>query len=216
MKSFELLLTVLFIIIIYMVVGQRMESDIVIGMTSLLFVILWIGWDNMGAWDYNKAVDKTLETCGIKPVKSPKRKELEKKIIIQKQVNEAIAVDATDIDEIEADKKETELITKKVLQARVNSIAAKPAVSVLKPSSSRPMALEYSENNYKKNLFDEIGSLGDNRIAHLMKHVSNKNRVAIDNMSRQNKYTNINYFAEELKDHANSIWWDDETLEKEF
>ena len=170
----------------------------------------------MGAWDYNKAVDKTLETCGIKPIKSPKRKELEKKIIIQKQVNEAITVDATDIAEIEADKKETELITKKVLQARVNSIAAKPAVSVLKPSSSRPMALEYSENNYKNNLFDEIGSLGDNRIAHLMKHVSNKNRVAIDNMSRQNKYTNINYFAEELKDHANSIWWDDETLEKEF
>lgn len=216
MKSFELLLTVLFIIIIYMVVGQKMESGIVVGMTSLWFVILWIGWDNMGAWDYNKAVDKTLETCGIKPIKSPKRKELEKKIIIQKQVNEAIAVDATDIAEIEAGKKETELITKKVLQARVNSIADKPAVSVLKPSSSRPMALEYSENNYKKNLFDEIGSLGDNRIAHLMKHVSNKNRVAIDNMSRQNKYTNINYFAEELKDHANSIWWDDETLEKEF
>ena len=49
-----------------------------------------------------------------------------------------------------------------------------------------------------------------------MKHVSNKNRVAIDNMTRQNKYTNINYFAEELNDHANSIWWDDETLEKEF
>lgn len=216
MKSFELLLTVLFIIIIYMVVGQKMESGIVVGMTSLWFVILWIGWDNMGAWDYNKAVNKTLETCGIKPIKSPKRKELEKKIIIQKQVNEAITVDATDIDEIEADKKETELITKKVLQAKVNSIADKPAVSVLKPSSSRPMALEYSENNYKKNLFDEIGSLGDNRIAHLMKHVSNKNRVAIDNMSRQNKYTNINYFAEELKDHANSIWWDDETLEKEF
>ena len=216
MKSFELLLTVLFIIIIYMVVGQKMESSIVVGMTSLWFVILWIGWDNMGAWDYNKAVDKTLETCGIKPIKSPKRKELEKKIIIQKQVNEANAVDATDIAEIEADKKETELITKKVLHAKVNSIAAKPAVSVLKPSSSRPMALEYSENNYKKNLFDEIGSLGDNRIAHLMKHVSNKNRVAIDNMSRQNKYTNINYFAEELKDHANSIWWDDETLEKEF
>ena len=216
MKSFELLLTVLFIIIIYMVVGQKMESGIVVGMTSLWFVILWIGWDNMDAWDYNKAVDKTLETCGIKPIKSPKRKELEKKIITQKQVNEDIAVDATDIADIEADKKETELITKKVLQAKVNSIADKPAVSVLKPSSSRPMALEYSENNYKKNLFDEIGSLGDNRIAHLMKHVSNKNRVAIDNMSRQNKYTNINYFTEELKDHANSIWWDDETLEKEF
>jgi hypothetical protein len=199
-----------------MVVGQKMESGIVVGMTSLWFVILWIGWDNMGAWDYNKAVDKTLETCGIKPIKSPKRKELEKKIITQKQVNEDIAIDATDIAEIEADKKETELITKKVLQAKVNSIADKPAVSVLKPSSSRPMALEYSENNYKKNLFDEIGSLGDNRIAHLMKHVSNKNRVAIDNMSRQNKYTTINDLAEELKDHANSIWWDDETLEKEF
>ena len=86
----------------------------------------------------------------------------------------------------------------------------------LKPISERPMPLEYSENNYKYNLFDEIGSLGDNKIAHLMKHVSNKNRVAIDNMARQNKYTNINYFAEELNDHANSVWWDDETLEKEF
>ena len=75
---------------------------------------------------------------------------------------------------------------------------------------------EYSENNYKKNIYDGIGSLGDNKIAHLMKYSSNKNRVAIDNMSRQNKYTNINYFTQELNDRANCVWWDDDSLEQEF
>jgi hypothetical protein len=85
-----------------------------------------------------------------------------------------------------------------------------------KKEMTQPARLEYSENNYKNNIFDEIGSMGDNNIAHLMKHMSNKNRVAIDNMSRQNKYTNINYLAAELDEHANSIWWDDETLEDEF
>jgi hypothetical protein len=86
----------------------------------------------------------------------------------------------------------------------------------LKLPSQRPMPLEYSENNYKINMFDEIGSLGDNKIAHHMKHISNKNRVAIDNYARQNKYTNLNYFADELNEHANSVWWDDDSLEKEF
>ena len=62
-----------------------------------------------------------------------------------------------------------------------------------------------------------MGSLGDNRLAHLQKKRSNKNREAIDNMARQDKYTNINYLAEELNEHANSVWWDDDVeLEKEF
>jgi hypothetical protein len=220
MKSFELLLTVLFIIIIYMAVGQKIESSLVIGITSICVVILCIGCD------YNKAIDNTIETCGIKRIKSPKRKEIEKKIIIQKQVEtfddtdiakiDDVKVDGTDISKIKEDTKETELITKKVLKAGDELVIANPSDGVIKQLSKRPMKLEYSENNYKKNLFDEIGSLGDNKIAHLMKHVSNKNRVAIDNMSRQNKYTNIKYFEQELKDHANSVWWDDETLEKEF
>ena len=212
MKSFELLLTVLFIIIIYLTVGQNMESNIVVGVTSLFFVILWIGWDNMGAWDYNEPVNDIFKTLGLKPNKSPKRQKIGQKIKNKKQYdsfNNDPAVTTPD------DSKESGITTKKVLHDQIND-KDKPKNIVMKPLSSRPKSLEYSENNYKKNIFDEIGCLGDNRIAHLMKHISNKNRVAIDNMSRQNKFTNINYFAQELKDHANSRWWDDEKLEKEF
>ena len=76
--------------------------------------------------------------------------------------------------------------------------------------------MEYSENNYKYNMLDNLGSLGDNIIARHMKHVSNKNREAIDNFARQNKNTNINYLKGELDEHANVAWWDDDDLEQEF
>ena len=49
-----------------------------------------------------------------------------------------------------------------------------------------------------------------------MKQMSGMNKVAIDSYRKQNKNTNMNYFIEELKNHANSVWWDDETLENEF
>jgi hypothetical protein len=70
----------------------------------------------------------------------------------------------------------------------------------------------YSEENYKYNLFDELGSLGDNKLAHKMKQISNKNREAIDNFSRTfRKDSNINYFSQELKDaSASNGWWDDD------
>ena len=67
------------------------------------------------------------------------------------------------------------------------------------------------------NLFPELGSLGDNKLAYLQKHRGDKNKQAMDRASRMNKYTNINYFSGELKEHANSIWWDDDfELEKKF
>jgi len=89
-----------------------------------------------------------------------------------------------------------------------------PDLTKQQPPQIAPM--EYSENNYKYNIFDGLGSLGDNIIAHHMKHVSNKNRVAIDNFARQNKNTNINYLKGELDEHANSIWWDNDELEQEM
>lgn len=81
----------------------------------------------------------------------------------------------------------------------------------------RPMPLVYSEENYKYNLFDEIGCLGDNQLAHKMKQTSNLNREAMDNFARTHtKYANINYFQQELIDAAASVWWDNPMLEKEF
>ena len=77
--------------------------------------------------------------------------------------------------------------------------------------------MTYSEENYKYNLFDEIGCDGDNMIAHKMKQISNKNREAMDNFSRTfTKYSNLNYFDRELKDAAASRWWDNQDLESEF
>jgi hypothetical protein len=75
----------------------------------------------------------------------------------------------------------------------------------------------YSEDNYKYNIFDDMGSEGDNMLAHKQKHRGNMNRVAIDNFSRsQNKYSNINYFDQELKDAESSRWWDNDDLDDEF
>jgi hypothetical protein len=206
MKSFELLLTVLFIIIIYLVVWQKLKSNLIIGTSSLLFVVLWITWDNMNVFNYNNN-------------KYSKRKEIENKIILNNKIVESFEDKKR---KAQADEDETNCITKMIMKAKdsLKEIIIPPSnikSNVDKPpDKSKPKQLEYSENNYKKNVFDEIGSLGDNNIAHLMKHMSNKNRVAIDNMSRQNKYTNMHYFDQELKDHANSIWWDDESLESEF
>jgi hypothetical protein len=81
----------------------------------------------------------------------------------------------------------------------------------------KPKHLKYSEDNYKYNIFDDIGSLGDNMLAHKQKQRSNMNRVAMDNFSRmQTKNSNLNYFEQELKDAAGSRWWDNEELEDEF
>ena len=61
---------------------------------------------------------------------------------------------------------------------------------------------------------DSMGSSGDNRIAKKMKHISSMNKRAIDIRSRFNKYSIQKYFNEELRDTANSRWWDNDNLEQ--
>ena len=99
-----------------------------------------------------------------------------------------------------------------------SSKSSKPTESEAPKQKKIQMPLTYSEDNYKYNLFDEIGCHGDNMIAHKMKQISNKNREAMDNFSRTyTKYSNINYFEQELNDAAASRWWDNDTeLEKKF
>lgn len=76
----------------------------------------------------------------------------------------------------------------------------------------------YSEDNYKYNVFDELGAPSDNLLTHKMKQISNRNREAIDNFSRTyTKYSNINYFEQELKDAEQSGgWWDNDELDDIF
>ena len=224
MKSFELLLTVLFIIIIYLVIWQKLESHLIVGTSSILFVILWITWDNMNAFNYNKPINSSINSSINKTSnknKYNKRKEIEAKILLNDDNIESFE-DKTSKNQY--DDADTNYITKMIMKVKDSikelvmqpKITSENTIDMESTEIKSPKQLEYSENNYKKNLFDEIGSLGDNNIAHLMKNMSNKNRVAIDNMARQNKYTNIHYFNQELKDHANSVWWDDESLESEF
>ena len=233
MISFELLLTILFVIMIYLIKSNNINSCNVIGISSLFVLFLWVSniniEDAFNKYIIPKSCNRKLlykkdcerrENLEIQPkpeiyLNSESRFDLSNSEL---KTNPEIRQSGTPINNIvQTDASynlDDDTIKNKILDARLQS--KKLPVKKVKPISERPMPLEYSENNYKYNLFDEIGSLGDNNIAHLMKHLSNKNRVAIDNMARQNKYTNINYFAEELNDHANSIWWDDETLEKEF
>lgn len=200
-SSFNLLITVLFIIIIFNVVVNRISSHLIMGTISVWFVILWISWDNMGAWDYNSIIDTTLKACGVKPPKSCRRKKIETKI---KKLDEPNQSNPPSDPEPNNELPNNELPNNEL-------------PSGLIPLSKRPMPLEYSENNYKHNLFNELGSLGDNGLAQLQKFRGNLNRVAIDNFARQDKYTNINYMTQDLNEYANSRWWDDDVhLEAKF
>ena len=221
MKSFELLLTILFISIIYLIIHDQQDLCI-IGICSLLFMTVLFSNNIKGDSIKGCSINEGLQTKTNSVQDIDSTQGLDSNQSVKPNINGDLKPiqDTTqpNIDDI---------IKNKVLNAHSQSKnlpkatentnkPTKEKTPNLKPISERPKQLEYSENNYKYNLFDEIGSLGDNKLAHLQKHISNKNRVAIDNMARQNKYTNINYFAEELNDHVNSVWWDDETLEKEF
>lgn len=186
MNSLELILLVLFIVIVYLTIIQKIPSELIVGVVALWFTVLWIGADNMGAWNSTSFTDhiykkKYAPNCtSHAPINTP--------------------TDSPKSNNEQKDPKKEVAPPKQLL-----------------PDSERPKPLEYSENNYLKNIFDEIGSLGDNKLAHRMKYLSNMNRVAIDNRARLDKYTNLNYLTEELDDHANSVWWDDDVaLEKQF
>ncbi len=61
-----------------------------------------------------------------------------------------------------------------------------------------------------------LGCPGDDALAKKMKHMSMKNKAAIDARSRMTKYSFMHLFDEELNDHSNSRWWDNQDLEQYF
>jgi hypothetical protein len=209
MNSLEILITIIFIVIIYIVIGDKIPPELIVGVTALLFTILWIGFDNMGAWS-TSSINVVMKKCGInnnREIINKKRlKEIKDKLKVKKKKKD-IAINKFNDD-----------IEKKQIEETVD-IAFKKSKNLPAPviSPTKPNEQTYSEENYKYNLFDEIGCLGDNLLAHKMKQVSNKNREAIDNFSRTySKYSNINYFEQELNDAANSRWWDNDELEQNF
>lgn len=209
MNSFEILITLLFIVIIYAAIFKKMTSEMIIGGSALWFVILWIGFDNMGMWS-NSPLTHIFEKCGFKST-NQKRKRLNQNKSSYIDYKKEMMADENLKNKLNATMQEVKSETKSEpkINAESETTPIKSTV-IFKP-------IEYSEENYKYNLFDEIGCLGDNMLAHKMKHISNKNREAMDNFSRTySKYSNINYFEQELKDAAASRWWDNEDLENDF
>jgi hypothetical protein len=64
------------------------------------------------------------------------------------------------------------------------------------------------------NRYNDVICPGDKRLSDRMKWMGQKNKFAIDNRAKFDKYTNLNYFEEELNDAANSRWWDNDDLEQ--
>jgi len=57
---------------------------------------------------------------------------------------------------------------------------------------------------------------GDDKLMYKMYDMGQKNKEAMINRALWNKNNLIPYFEEELNNHANSIWYDDDSLEIDF
>ncbi len=57
---------------------------------------------------------------------------------------------------------------------------------------------------------------GDDKLVYKMYDMGQRNKQALTNRALWNKNSLLPYFEEELRNHADSIWYDDETLENEF
>jgi hypothetical protein len=230
MNSLEILLMLVFVVTLYMVIVNKLPSELIAGGVALWFTVLWIGFDNMKMWgtpNTDAVVDycsDTLEQCGIIKPKSEKRKQIEKKVRFDKTANTISGDSDTKTQETSgSDNNDSDVDIDKQIKEKMDKTMKKIKDDPKKETNQKhlviqhPKQLKYSEDNYKYNLFDEIGCDGDNMLAHKMKHISNKNREAMDNFSRTfTKYSNVNYFDQELKDAEASRWWDNQDLEGEF
>lgn len=236
MNSLEMLFTFLLVIIIIYIIIRKIPSELVIGLVALWFIILWIGFDNMGKWE-NSPINQAMVSCNLITSKEKLERQRNIKDTFENNLNNKPKVRFSDDSQNDDNFKQTllknninemteafddDLIQKKLDNSLKN---AQKKTDILNKSDldtenqyinmrlrENPMPLTYSEENYKYNLFDELGSRGDNLLAHKMKQISNKNREAMDNFSRTySKYANINYLEQELNDASAAYgWWDDD------
>ncbi len=57
---------------------------------------------------------------------------------------------------------------------------------------------------------------GDDKLMYKMYDMGQKNKIALTNRAMWNKNNLIPYFEQELRSHADSIWYDDDSLEEMF
>ena len=216
MNSIETFLTILFVIVVYLVVVNKIPTQLIIGAVALWFTILWIGFDNMDLWKSSNIMNNIFNHLNTSKYRSIyKKNTMHQTKNTQRVVNPQRVINKQSvIHPQKLMKSQNKSVDKIDIEKKVNKANQEAKKEI---SNTEPTHLKYSEDNYKYNIFDDIGSSGDNMLAHKQKHRSNMNRVAMDNFSRsQTKFSNINYFAQELKDAEASRWWDNEKYEGEF
>jgi hypothetical protein len=196
MKSFELIITIIFVVLISMSVVQCMPSYLGMPFLILLLIILFIRCDNIGKIsvfdsynisDFLNRFSKTQNKLYYTTDNDIKVEEIVDDIKLQR---------STIKNEVEIPTKFKDILTPDYKQ-----------------NAESPT---YDEYKYRENLFPDASCSGDYLLSEKMKHMGLQPKVSIDSHARVNKYSNYAYFAEELDSHANSRWWDDETLEDEF
>lgn len=63
---------------------------------------------------------------------------------------------------------------------------------------------------------DDFPLKGDDKLAYKMYELGKKNKQAIISRATYDKYSFAPYIEEELRNHENSIWYEDDTLDMEF
>lgn len=77
--------------------------------------------------------------------------------------------------------------------------------------------LSHRMKSYKKNEPYAIeGCMGDTLIAEKMKHMSTMPKRSIDARAKFDKYASLHLFDEELHEHQNRRWWDNQDYEMVF
>jgi hypothetical protein len=203
MNTLELIITILFVLVIWMVV-QDIPVHLIVPFLAMLFTVLFIGFDNMR----NALAFDSYNTSGLFSICSKKGGVFSDNVvdITDSTDNEMIVEEAVDDIKVERITAENETKTPKEFEDI--------PTPDFKLNDTEP--LTYDEYKYRENLFPDASCGGDYLLAEKMKHMGLQPKVSMDAQARVNKYTNYGYLAEELDSHANSRWWDDETLEDEF
>jgi hypothetical protein len=82
---------------------------------------------------------------------------------------------------------------------------------LLKYEDPEPNSVDFLYHND-----DDHPLLGDDKLTFKMLDSGKKNKRAMLNRAMWDKNSFIPYLEEELQNHSESIWWDDETLDNEF
>ena len=70
--------------------------------------------------------------------------------------------------------------------------------------------------NESEHSYNEPVCPGDNILSLRMWENGKRSKQAMDHRAKFDKYSMLHYFDDELRCHANSIWWDDDSLEHKF